>query len=570
MFSQVETIRNGIQEKAGLGRVVVELKGVGFSSHERVLFNKVNFSVRQGENVAIIGKSGVGKSTLLKIILGRETSENGAVTIPKGVRMSYVPQDLKDMEVDESLTINQLFRRARGIDEVERKKSNLEVAMGDPVNAGKINKLLGEYEQVCVAFEELGGYNVEAEMGTILSGLKIDEKTTGHINFETKLGDVSSGQRTKILIGQALFARADLLVMDEPTSHLDAASVSWLTQYLRRIGQASIITTNNMEFIDQCADKVVEITDFGRVLVFSGGYREYVDKRDRLLDAEKEAANAVKRRKEQLEETLAEFRARQVFQRSADMAKVGRALKTRVGQLDKKYQEMPGSRQVHRRERVRKLIFNEGERSGNDVVMIRSVIRKYEEFTALDLADLNLVLQRGQFLHVSGENGSGKSTLLRMIALADSNEFSPDAGSIELGAKVDIGYCASDHLRISQEGGILAEVKEASQSYNEGEAGAILLFWGFTKNTIRTKNIEQLSAGEKKQLALAKLMAKRPNLLILDEPTDFLKPEIVDRLIDALAGYSGTLVVVSHDQQFLNRLKVNLELHLPEGSVTNK
>lgn len=555
------------KEKPGLGKVVAELRDVSFSSAERILFEDVSFVIRRGETVAIIGKSGVGKSTILKIILGRETSEKGTVIIPAGVKLSYVPQNLQDMEIDESLTINRLFRQARGIDETEKKKTRLEMAMGDPVNAGNTAELLREYGKVCAEYEELGGYNIESEIRLILSGLGVDEKTTGHINLETKLGEVSSGQRTRILIGQALFAKPDLLLMDEPTSHLDIASVAWLAQYLSRTKQGSVITTNNMEFIDQCANKVVEITDFGRVLAFNGGHREYIEKRDQLLEAERVAAEAVRRKKEQLEDTLDKFKAKQVFRRSADMAKVGRAIGSRIDRLDKDYREMPGSKQVHQKERVRDLVFREEERSGNDVMTVKNVIKKYGEFTALDLSGLSFVLQRGRVLWVSGENGSGKSTLLRIIALAGKDEFNPDSGSIELGANVEVGYCGPDHLGISGKGNILAEVKDAGKSNNEGEAAAILLFWGFFKNTIRTKKIEQLSAGEKKQLALAKLMAQRPNLLILDEPTDYLKPETVNRLIDALAGYNGTVVVVSHDRQFVDRIRVNFELHLPNGKI---
>jgi len=347
--------------------------------------------------------------------------------------------------------------------------------------------------------------------------------------------------------------------------------VAWLSNYLKNSNKASIIATNNIPFINDCSNKMVEITDFGRVLSFEGNYHDYVGKRDRLLKAEKSEAEAIKSERDRLEETLLKFKSQQVFKKSAKMAVRGNAMETRIERLDDEYDNLPGSKQVFRTERVGDLKFRSEQRSGDDVLTIRHLLRRYGEFTALDLKHLDLVIRRGETFLISGENGSGKSTLMRMIAsLTQNGTFIPDEGQIKIGVNVNAGYYASDNTGLLKEGSILDEVVNASSSHNEGEAVTALHYWGFPKKTIRMKIIEQLSVGEKKQLALAKLMVKHQNLLLLDEPTDYLKPEIIERLISALEGFDGTVVVISHNQEFIKQLLVHRELTLPKGKIILK
>lgn len=547
---------------------VVTLNSVSFTSPDKILFYGVNLSVHKGETVAITGESGAGKSTLLKIILEKVHPDTGTVMLSKGIKISYVPQDIEDIDVNDSISIKELFYKSRGLDAVEKHKYELEIAMADPSNTERIQKLLDEYAVVSEDYEKLGGYTADLEMAKILTGLKIDLKTTGHITPETHLNQVSSGQRTRILIGQALFANADLLILDDPTSHLDKESVKWLGSYLKNSNQASIIATNNFPFINDCSNRIVEITDFGRVLSFEGNYHDYAEKRDRLLEAEQSEAKAVKAERDRLEQTLLKFKSQQVFRKSAKMAARGNAMQTRINRLDDTYDALPGSHQVFRAERTGSMKFKSQYRSGDDVLLIRNLVKKYEDFTALDLKRLNLTIQRGETLLISGENGSGKSTLVRMIAsLVQNGVFNPSEGELLLGANIKACYYSPDHTGINKAGTILDEVIATSLSYSESEAASILHYWGFPKNTIRVKVIEQLSAGEKKQLALAKLMIQHPNLLLLDEPTDYLKPEIIERLIHALKGYDGTVVVISHNHKFVERLTVHRELELPEGKI---
>jgi ATP-binding cassette subfamily F protein 3 len=329
-----------------------------------------------------------------------------------------------------------------------------------------------------------------------------------------------------------------------------------------------LIATNNIPFIDSCADQVIEITDFGRVLSFEGNYNQYMEKRDSLLEAERSQAKAVKAERDRLEATYRDFKSKQVFKRSSDMAAFGRALQTRIRKLDERYEEMPGSKQVFSEERIPNLAFESERRSGEDVLTVRDISKAYGNFVALDMIGQGIALRRGERFLITGENGSGKSTLMRLIAgQATGEDFEPSTGEVEIGASVKATYYAPDHTGLSKRGGVFEEIRAATRNNNESEAASILQFWGFHRVSVRSRTIETLSAGEKKQLALAKIMAQHPNLLLLDEPTDYLKPEIIDRLVRALQGYDGTFILISHNQDFLRSLKIHRELQLPKGRI---
>ncbi len=286
------------------------------------------------------------------------------------------------------------------------------------------------------------------------------------------------------------------------------------------------------------------------------------------MKAERTEAEAAKDEYDRLQATYQDFKSKQVFRRSANMAQVGRALQSRMGRLDNRYENLPGSKQVEISQRIKPLVFKCETRSGDDVFSIQGVSKNYDDFTALDLKDLKFSLRRGQHLLISGENGSGKSTLMKMIISSlEGGSFNPDTGYINIGASIEAGFYSPDAIQVSKKGSILEEVRSATRQSNESEAVSALIYWGIPKQSLRSKQLEQLSPGERKQVALAKLMVQQPNLLLLDEPTDYLKPEIIDRLINALSGYNGTLVIISHNQEFINRLALDYELHLPDGKL---
>lgn len=552
------------------GSVVASIDNLGFSTYDRVLFENLSFNVKAGEVSAITGLSGSGKTIILKILAGRELQDEGKVSILTK-NINYVPQQLDDIEIDENVSIQELFKRARGLDLLGEKLSRYEkIFSEEPSRYTEIEK---EYGKTLDLFIKMDGYNPEIEMNKVLSGLGIDNISTSNISLDTRISDVSSGQLRKIMIARALYSRADLLLMDDPTSHLDVNSVEWLSNYLKNIKSAVVLVSNSRKFLDSCVSQTIGLTDIGRVFVFDGIYSEFEIKRDSVIEAEKLEAESVAGKLNQLKETDKMFRSKQAYKRSADMAQVGRSLGTRIQKLEKKYDNMPGSESVFNNDNIRDLVYTKERRSGNNVVRINQVVKRYGEFEALDLKIASdIMINQGEKWLIWGPNGSGKSTLVKMIASRlFEGDFNPDEGSIETGASIDASYFAPDNISISRTGLLIDEALVASKSNHKGLATSVLRYFGFSTESIYHQNINSLSSGERKRVALAKIMLEKPNLMILDEPTgDFMSGEIMNRLASALNGYNGTLILVSHDLDFINQLKLNKELQLPKGRVVSR
>ncbi len=559
---------NRREQKREFGPVVERLKNVSFATFDRVLFKEIDVNLKRGEVTAVTGRSGSGKTVLLKILAGIEYPAEGRVEGVSNPRIGYAPQELDDVEIDPNLTIKQVFKDARGLNDLERKIANYEEQLK---NSPDSYSGMGEgYSDSLELFKDLDGYDPEPEMKKILAGLKIDEHSTSNITLDTKLSEVSSGQLRKIIIARALYAKPDLLLLDDPTSHLDIASVEWLIDYIKNSKAAVVIASNSPSFIDKCANQTIGLTDIGRVFSFTGGYSEFVKKRDAMVEAEQNEAQSVKEKLEQLRETDQKFRARQVYKRSADMAQVGRALATRMEKLEEKYDGLPGSQQAYGNEKIPDLVFEEKRRSGESVIAIKRVIKKYGDFVAVDLKQIQPVdIARGHKLLIWGPNGSGKSTLVRMIAhVALNKEFRPDEGEIKIGASVDTAYFAPDEAGAVGKGKLIDGVVKTMEVENKGAAASVLRFFGFSGSAIYNQEVRTLSSGERKRLNLAQIMLQNPNLLILDEPTgDYMSDEIKERLAKALNGFKGTLILVSHDVSFIERLNLNRELQMPSGKI---
>lgn len=553
------------------GPMVARLEGIGFATYDRVLFEDLSLNIKKGDVISLTGKSGSGKTVLIKILAGIAQQQTGSVVTKPFSRVSYFPQELDDIDVDQNTTIRQFFKDARGLTVIEDRMRELESNLSGDSTSCAAN--LEEYGNLSEQYQDLNGYEPEPEMQIVLAGLGVDEHSTGNITLDSSLSAVSSGQLKKIMIARTLFSMPDLMLLDDPTSHLDVASVQWLADYLKGTKAAVVIATNNQVFLDKCSSKTVGLTDSGRTFSFEGNYSDFILKRDSIIEAEILEAKSVSNKLEDLRATDMMFRSKQVYKRSADMAQVGRALATRMKRLEERHADMPGSQNVYREERVKDLVFSSERRSGQDVVTINRVLKRYEDHVAVDLTKSDPIhISQGDRWLVWGANGSGKSTLLRMIAQeAIGGSFTPDQGTLSIGASVDTAYFAPDINMISNKGLLLDEATSITQGQNQGRAVAALMFFGFSQSTIRNLDVSLLSFGEKKRLSLAKIMLKNPNLLILDEPTgDYMSDETKTRLASALRGYNGTLLLVSHDIDFISQLKINRELRMPAGRVLIK
>lgn len=559
---------NKREQRREFGQVIERLRKVSFATFDRVLFKEVDVSLKRGEVTAVTGRSGSGKTVLLKIIAGIEYPAEGRVEGVSSPRIGYAPQELDDVELDPNLTIKQVFKDVRGLSDLEKKIANYEEMLRD--NPDSYSDIGEDYSNSLELFQDLDGYDPEPEMERTLAGLKVDEYSTGNVTLDTKLSEVSSGQLRKIIIARALYAKPDLLLLDDPTSHLDVASVEWLINYLKNSKAAVVVASNNPSFMDKCANQTIGLTDIGRVFSFSGGYSEFVKKRDAMVEGEQNEAKSVKGELNQLRETDKYFRSRQVYKRSANMAQVGRAFATRMEKLEEKYDELPGSKQVYRDEKIPDLVFKEERRSGESVVAIKKVVKKYGDYVAVNLSQSpSIDIARGSKWLVWGPNGSGKSTLVKMVAhIALDGEFTPDEGEIKVGAAVDTAYFVSDETGSLGKGKLLDEVVKTMRVKNEGATASALRFFGFSGSAIYNQDVRTLSSGERKRLALAKIMLQNPNLLILDEPTgDYMSDDVKTRLAKAINGFTGTLILVTHDQDFIELLDMKYDLQMPSGRI---
>lgn len=537
-------------------RLLVDISDISYSIGNKPLFNGLSFSVREGEAVALIGASGTGKSTLLKMIIGMEKPDQGEITIPGKVKIGYVAQDLESLDhAIGAANVKEMFLRAKGLDVLEKKIRGLEAKMADDYS----EELMEVYSRTMDEYEKRGGYIAESKIMEVLVGMGL-----GNIELDNPVNEMSSGQKVRLMIAQALFVEPDLLILDDPVSHLDAQARGWLSAYIKKTSQGCLITTADVDFINGFANKVVEISPFGRAIAFKGNYRDFVPKRDQLLEAERVEYERVQTKLEQLRVTLKEQKIWGDINTAASVHV--RRTARRIDRLEREGEEMPGSATTEGR-RVKKFRFEEEYRSGEDVVKIRGVRKNYGDHTALDLPSLDLLIKRGEVFTVMGGNGSGKSTLLRVVARTNEGDFTPESGIVLLGSSIKIGYYAPEWNTQKEDRTVFEEAKSAMEQINEGRVRAILNYWGFDARIAERTKVGSLSKGEIVQLSLAKLMLNRGNLLILDEPSTNLTRNIKERLVESLRGYTGTIILATHDPELLDALEVSRSLILPQGKV---
>lgn len=554
------------------GEPVVRTENLGAFTYRGPLFTGLDINIKRGEVVTVVGKSGSGKTLLLKNIAILESPMEGKVYHLPQTRVGYSPQDMEDVEdLNSNMTVKDMLAQARGLPEIEYRMRELEEKMGkDP---DSFEAVVGDYQTAVDQYEQLNGYGAEAEMSKLLAGLKVDERATGHINLQTRLNEVSSGQLKRLLLARALFTKPDLAILDEPTSHLDVESVSWLSDFLKSMATAAVVmASNNREFADQTTHTTVGLTDSGRVFVYAGGITEFEAKRDALIESERGEARIVREKLQQLQETDKAFRNVQAYRRSSDMAQVGRALGSRMDKLKGQLEQMPGAQQVYKEERAPDVTFSPERQSGTDVIALNQAVKKYGDFTAVDLRNAGPIqIRRGEKWWLKGANGSGKSTLMRMIhsQATGTDNFPPDSGEIKVGVSVDTGYFNPDTSRLPKSGLLLDVAKNLGNEVNKGRAMAVLNFFGFDGNSINTQDVNTLSHGERQRLKLAGAMMLKPNLLLIDEPTgDFMSEDVRVRVSAALKNFPGTLVLVSHDPGFVDQVDPDKVLLMPAGTVS--
>jgi ATP-binding cassette, subfamily F, member 3 len=496
-----------------------------------LILSNIKLEIQSKDRIALVGRNGAGKSTLLKIIAGEMSYDSGEIIKPKEVSIGYLAQD---SGLHSSLSIwEEMMTVFAPLKTIEKQLRQMELQMGDPdliADSSRYEKLLKDYDALQERYKEQGGYQYEADIRSILHGLQFAK----YDYMTTPVQSLSGGQRTRLALGKLLLMKPDLLILDEPTNHLDLETLTWLEQYLQTYPGAILIVSHDRYFLDKVVTQVYELsrTTLKR---YTGNYSRYL---------EQKAAEYERERKlyEKQQEEIAKLQ--DFIQRNIARASTTRRAQSRRKQLEKmERMEKPSGD-----EKVASFSFDIERQSGNDVLIAEDVAVGYDENKPL-IRNIRFRITRGESIALVGPNGIGKSTLLKAIV----NKLPLQSGHFRYGSNVQIGYYDQNQADLSSNKRVLDELWDEYPDKTEKEIRTVLGSFLFSGDDV-LKPVSALSGGEKARLALAKLMMQKANFLILDEPTNHLDLDSKEVLENALIEYPGTILFVSHDRYFINRI----------------
>ena len=493
------------------------------------ILSGVKLEINHRDRVALVGRNGAGKSTLLKIIAGEMSYDSGEIIIPKGTKVGYMEQHAgidSDLSIwNEMMTIFEHHRVA------EQELRSLEQQMADPSvfeNAEAYGRIMSEYDTKQVSFKDSGGYQYESETRSVLHGMQFFPE-----EYDKPIQSLSGGQKTRLALAKLLLTKPDLLILDEPTNHLDIDTLSWLERYLQGYPGAILIVSHDRYFLDQVVNFVYEVSRH-KVKRFVGNYSSYLDEKAKTYERDMKSFDKQQEEKAKLEDFV---------QRNLARASTTKMAQSRRKVLEKTdWMDSPNGD-----EKSANFGFSIERQSGNDVLKLEQVTVGYSEKPVSQ--DVNLRIFREDRIALVGPNGVGKSTLLKTVV----KDIPPIDGLIHYGTNVQFGYYDQEQAKLTGNRSVLKELWDEWPLMNEKDVRNVLGRFLFSGDDV-TKAISSLSGGEKARVALAKLMMLKANTLILDEPTNHLDLDSKEVLENALIDYPGTILFVSHDRYFINRI----------------
>jgi len=518
--------------------IILQANKIEHSFAGEVLFDNISLQVDERDRIALVGKNGAGKSTLLKILVGEEEPTSGEINKKRDLSLSYLAQDSR---FESSNTIyDEMLHVFDDLRKTEKTLRQMELEMGEKTGAD-LEKLMQDYDRLSEEFRQAGGFTYEADIRAILNGFKFDESM-----WQMKIEELSGGQNTRLALAKMLLEKPNLLVLDEPTNHLDIETIAWLENYLVNYSGALLIVSHDRYFLDKVATITLDLTKHS-LDRYVGNYSSFVEQKEKKLLTE--AKNYEKQQKEIA--ALEDFVNRNLVR--ASTTKRAQSRRKQLEKMERLDKPEAGTKSAH-------MTFHSDKTSGNVVLTVEEAAVGYDDQILSE--PINLDIRKMNAVAIVGPNGIGKSTLIKSIV----GQIPFIKGEARFGANVEVGYYDQTQSKLTPHNSVLDELWNDFKLTPEVEIRNRLGAFLFSGDDVK-KTVGMLSGGERARLLLAKLSMENNNFLILDEPTNHLDIDSKEVLENALIDFDGTLLFVSHDRYFINRVATQVLELSEEGST---
>lgn len=493
-----------------------------------ILFDQINLEIKANARIGLVGRNGAGKSTILHILAGLEDSDEGRVSKQKGLTIGFLDQHT-GLTSDRTI-LEEMLSVFDYVIELEKKLRQMEVAISelDGADQDETKELLQKYDQMQAEFTQLDGYSYMSEVKMILHGFKFYEE-----DYHIPINQLSGGQKTRLALAKLLLEKKDLLILDEPTNHLDIETLTWLETYLKNYPGALLMVSHDRYFLDSVVNEIYEIS-MGNILHFTGNYTNYLKEKAELI--KKQWRDYEKQQKKISD--LEDFVQKNIVR--ASTTKRAQARRKQLQKMDRMEKPQDNEQSAH-------FSFHTRQKSGDIVIQTDDLYIGYNERVLS--GPINLDIRKEDAIALVGPNGVGKSTLIKTLV----DMISPVSGDVKYGTKVDVGYYDQEQQHLDHSKSVLNELWDEHPTLPEVNIRTLLGSFLFSGDDVE-KNIHSLSGGERARVALAKLALEKNNFLVLDEPTNHLDIDSKEVLENALIDFDGTILFVSHDRYFINRM----------------
>ncbi len=515
-----------------------------------VILDKVSFHINQGDRVGIIGANGAGKTTLLKVLSGEFPCDSGDFFVSGDTTIGYLKQS--DNFQSENTVIEEVEAIFSGIEDLEKEMLELSSAISVKAEQGEsgleLDRMLRRYDQMQEEFRERGGYSYKSEINGILNSMAFGEDF-----YHKKISTLSGGERTRLALACLLLKKPDLLFLDEPTNHLDIGTLKWLEQYLKTYKGTILLVSHDRYFLDQTVNRIFEVENH-KLYIYEGSYSAYAEQKKQRREAELR-----KYQNQQKEIARQEDMIRRFKERGTEK------LAKRAASREKRLEAMERAERPEPQRGRMKLDFRQNFKSGNDVLQGEGLSKSfgYGSQEKRLFRNVDFDIKRGERICIVGPNGVGKTTLLKILM----GELAPDNGRLKIGHNVEFGYYDQEQSFLTNSNTVLEELHDAYRLYTDTQLRSILGRFLFRGEEVFLE-VGALSGGERARLSLLKMMLSGSNVLILDEPTNHLDIESKEVFEDALLEFPGTVIVVSHDRYFLNKIPTRI-FELGQEGITS-